>query len=169
MAYALSKLYVEGFVASLIASEHAQSAFIVRLYNAFGPGERPGRLIPRVVEAARAGKPFALTGDPSSLSDPVHVDDVVTCLVAAAQSSVQGTFDLCGGDPVPLADQVARIAAALELPELALTIEPRPGETAIHFHSDPAPLSAALGIRRPEEFASAVRRYGAASGWIATL
>ena len=168
MAYALSKLYVEGLVASLVAGGRAQSAFIVRLYNAFGPGERPGRLIPRVVEAARAGTPFTLTGDPSSLSDPVHVDDVVTCLVAAVHSSVQGTFDLCGGDPVPLGDQVARIAGVLGLREPSLTIEPRNGEIPIHFHSDPGPLSAALGIPRPEEFASGLRRYAAASGWINT-
>ena len=168
MAYALSKLYVEGLVASLVAGGRAESAFIVRLYNAFGPGERPGRLIPRVVEAAKAGRPFTLTGDPSSLSDPVHVDDVVRCLVAAVDSRAEGTFDFCGGDPVPLADQVARIAGVLDLPELSLTVETRKGETPIHFHSDPGPLSAALGIPRPEEFASGLRRYAAASGWIAT-
>ncbi len=168
MAYALSKLYVEGFVGGLVANGRAQSALIVRLYNAFGPGERPGRLIPRVVDAALAGKPFTLTGDPSSLSDPVHVDDVVTCLVAAARSGVDGTFDLCGGDPVPLADQVQRIASVLALPELRLAVVPRAGETPIHFHSDPGPLSAALGIPRPEEFPSAVRRYAAAAGWLAT-
>ena len=166
MTYALSKLYVEGLVASLVAGGRAQSAFIVRLYNAFGPGERPGRLIPRVVEAARTGQPFTLTGDPSSLSDPVHVDDVVTCLLGAVSSTVQGTFDLCGGEPVPLGDQVARIGRVLGLPELPLIVDPRQGETPIRFHSDPGPLSAALGIPRPEAFASGLRRYGAASGWI---
>ena len=168
MAYALSKLYVEGLVASLIAGGRAESAFIVRLYNAYGPGERPGRLIPRVVEAARTGQPFTLTGDPSSLSDPVHVDDVVTCLVAAVDSGVEGTYDLCGGDPVPLGDQVARITSVLGLPEPALNIEPREGETPIRFHSDPGPLGAALGIPRPEAFASGLRRYAAASGWVTT-
>jgi nucleoside-diphosphate-sugar epimerase len=166
MAYALSKLYVEGLVASLVTGGRAESAFIVRLYNAFGPGERPGRLIPRVVDAARTGQPFTLTGDPSSLSDPVHVDDVVTCLVAAVNSGVDGTYDLCGGDPVPLGDQVARITAVLGLPAPSLTIEPREAETPIQFHSDPGPLTAALGIARPEAFASALRRYAVASGWI---
>jgi nucleoside-diphosphate-sugar epimerase len=166
MAYALSKLYVEGLVAGLLASNRAESALIVRLYNAYGPGERPGRLIPRVVDAARRGAPFTLTGDPSSLSDPVHVDDVVACLVAAVQGDAQGTFDLCGGDPVPLADQVLRIARVLGLPESALGVEPRKGETPIHFHSDPGPLSAALGISRPEAFESGVRRYAVAAGWI---
>ena len=168
MAYALSKLYVEGFVASLIASGRAESAFIARLYNAFGPGEKPGRLIPRVVEAAKAGRPFTVTGAPSSLSDPVHVDDVVTCLVAAARGTAEGTFDLCGGDPMPLGRQVERIVEVLGLPDLRVAVEPRAGETPIRFHSDPGPLCTALAIPRPEGFASAVRRYGATSGWISS-
>jgi nucleoside-diphosphate-sugar epimerase len=166
MAYALSKLYVEGLVSSLVAAGRLQSAFIVRLYNAFGPGERPSRLIPRVVEAATTGQPFTLTGDHASLSDPVHVDDVVTCLVAAVNSGVHGTFDMCGGDPVPLREQVGRITRELGLPTPSVTVEARKEERPIKFYSDPGPLSAALGIPRPEAFASGLRRYALASRWI---
>ena len=54
MAYALSKLYVEGLVRSLVAEGQAGDAVVVRLYNAYGPGERATRLIPRVVAAVRA-------------------------------------------------------------------------------------------------------------------
>lgn len=166
MAYALAKLYVEGFVASLAARGRIDSAVTIRLYNAFGPGERPGRLIPRVVDAARTGKSFMLTGDPRSLSDPVHVDDVVACLVAAVESNADGTFDLCGGDPVPLESQVRRIADALDLPVPEMVIAPRDGETAIRFHSDPGAICGALGVPWPEPLTSAVRRYGAAEGWL---
>lgn len=166
MAYALSKIYVEGFVASLVASGRIDTALIIRLYNAFGPGERPGRLIPRVVAAARSGEPFTLTGDSSSLSDPVHVNDVVASLVAAADGETEGTYDLCGGDAVPLERQVQRIAEALGLAAPELAHLPRVGETAIHFHSDPRALCEAVGAPRPEAFASAVRRYGVAAGWL---
>jgi nucleoside-diphosphate-sugar epimerase len=161
MAYALSKLYVEGLVAAHVASGNVESATTIRLYNAFGPGERPTRLIPRV--AASTGS-FTLTGDPSSLSDPVHVDDVVRALVAAAES---GTFDLSGGDPVPLEQQIGRITDALGRPPLRLELEPREGETPIRFYSDPTPICEALGIPRPEPFEAAVRRYGVDAGWIA--
>lgn len=166
MAYALSKLYVEGLVASLQAAGRLESSLVLRLYNAFGPGERPGRLIPRVVAAATSRTPFTLTGDPTSLSDPVHVDDVVAFLVAAATTDATGTFDVCGGDPVALERQVTRIIEALGLPQTDVIVEPRHGETPIRFYSDPAPVCEALGIDRPEPFPAAVRRYGVAAGWV---
>lgn len=165
-AYGQSKLYVEGFVEALVATGRAETALIVRLYNAFGPGERPSRLIPRVAAAAKAGEAFTLTGEPTSLSDPVHVDDVAACLLAAAQKDVQGTYDFCGGDPVPLAEQVSRIALALGTPDLAVISEPRAGEAPIHFYSNPGPLCDALEIGPPERFASALSRYADQSGWM---
>lgn len=165
MAYALSKLYVEGLVQSRVASRAAESAMVIRLYNAFGPGERPTRLIPRVAEAVAAGAEFVLSGDPESLSDPVHVDDVVRTLVAAAESTVSGTFDLCGGDPVPLRQQLDRIASAIGGPLTGVRVQPREGEVPIAFHSDVAPTCAALGIPDPEPFESAVGRYARLAGW----
>lgn len=164
MAYALSKLYVEGLVQGRVAHGRAESATVLRLYNAFGPGERPTRLIPRVAEAVTTGAEFVLSGAPDSLSDPVHVDDVVRALVAAAESSVTGTFDLCGGDPVPLRDQVDRIASAIGRP-LRVRIERREDEVPIAFSSDVAPTCAALRIPHPEPFEAAVRRYAVSAGW----
>lgn len=165
MAYALSKLYVEGLVQSRVARGDAEGAAILRLYNAFGSGERATRLIPRVAEAALSGTEFVLSGDPDSLSDPIHVDDVVRALVAAAESSVSGTFDLCGGDPVPLRRQLDRIASAIGRPLRGIRVEPREGEVPIAFTSDVGPTCAALGISRPEAFESAVRRYATSAGW----
>jgi nucleoside-diphosphate-sugar epimerase len=164
MAYALSKLYVEGLVDARLAAGAIESALVIRLYNAFGPGERQTRLIPRVATSSGS---FTLTGDPTSLSDPVHVDDLVGALVAAAESKTSGTFDYCGGDPVPLKEQIARIGHALGRPAMRLEVEPRQGETPIKFYSDVAPICEALGLPRPEPFEDAVRRYGRASGWTA--
>ena len=163
MAYALSKLYAEGLVDARLASGELESGFVVRLYNAFGPGEKPTRLIPRVAASSGA---FTLTGDPNSLSDPVHVDDVVRILIAAAESNTTGTFDLPGGDPVPLERQISRVARTLERPPLELEHQPREGEIPIRFYSDVAPICDVLGVAPPEPFESAVRRYGKAVGWI---
>lgn len=163
MAYALSKLYVEGLVTALMTSGRVSSGLVIRLYNAFGPGERPSRLIPRVVEAAASGEPFSLTGDPGSLSDPVHVDDVVEALLAATQSPSSGIVDLCGGDPVPLGDQIRRIAEALGLMPPDVVVHSREDETPIRFFSSPEPIQSMLSLSGPEPFISAVRRYAAAS------
>ncbi len=166
MPYALSKRYVEGLVRSRVADGQAGSAAIVRLYNAYGPGERPTRLIPRVVEAMQAGARFQLTGDGASLSDPVHVGDVVASLVAAVTSKADGTWDLCGGDARPLDEQVGRIARALDSDPPPVDRVPDASQTPIRFHSDPGPLAAVFGIARPRAFEAGVRDYAREVGWL---
>lgn len=167
MPYALSKRYVEGLVGDLVRRRRVEGGLVLRLYNVFGPGERSSRLIPRVVAAAREGRGFRLTGDPSALSDPLHIDDLVDVLIAAVDSPVSGTLDVCGGDPTPLLDQVGRIALALDLPVPAIESEPDPDQTPIRFWSDPVPTLWSLGLPPFSTFAAAVRRYGHEVGWLA--
>lgn len=167
MAYALSKLYVEGLARALVADGRFGGVTILRLYNAFGPGERPTRLIPRVAESVRTTGTFRLTGATTSLADPLHVDDVAGALVAAATQRPNGTFDLCGGDPRPLPDQIRLIGEVLGGPDLEIDEVPNPDEVAIAFWSDPAPTWRALGLDPPQPFAEAVRRYARTAGWIA--
>jgi nucleoside-diphosphate-sugar epimerase len=166
MAYALSKRYVEGLARALVCAGTVGSSAILRLYNAFGPGERPTRLIPRVAGALRDGSPFTLTGAPDSLADPIHVDDVVRCLVAAADGSETVVLDCCGGEPAELAETVRRIASALGSPPPEMILGPDPTQMPIRFWSDPAPTFRTLGIHGPEPFAVAVRRYATAGGWL---
>ena len=166
MPYALSKLYLEGFVRSRVADGAADTAAIIRLYNAFGPGERPTRLVPAVVAAMQTGASFRLTGAADSLSDPIHVDDVAAALVAAATSDASGTWDLCGGDPHPLVEQVARIAHALQGASPSVDLVPDPSQTPILFHSDPRPLADALAIPPPRPFEAGVQAYGREAGWL---
>jgi nucleoside-diphosphate-sugar epimerase len=167
MAYALSKRYVEGLARVLVGSGAAGSSAILRLYNAFGPGERSTRLIPRVAAALHAGTPFTLTGAPDSLADPLHVDDVVRCLIAAAGGSDDVILDLCGGDAVELTETVARIAGALGFQPPEVILRPDADQVPIRFWSDPGPTFAALALGGPEAFVDAVRRYGGAAGWLA--
>jgi nucleoside-diphosphate-sugar epimerase len=153
MAYALSKLYVEGLVRSLVADGSATSA-----------------LIPRVVAALRAGTAFTLSGAVTSLSDPVHVADVARALVGAVTAAGTGagpvaTYDLAGGDPHPLPEQVERIAAALGARPPSIRLEPDPDQTPIEFWSDPAALVADLALGRLTPLAEGVRAYADAAGW----
>lgn len=166
MPYALSKRYVEGLVHALQTRGRIADVVTFRLYNAFGPGERPTRLIPRIAAAVRNRRPFELSGDPASLSDPVEVGWVAGALIAAAGAGITGTFDLCGGDPVLLADQVGRIAAVLGMPELDVELRPNPDEEPIRFWSDPGPAIEAFRLSRPTPFPDAVRDYARSAGWI---
>ena len=166
MPYALSKLYVEGLARALQDRGRFDSLTVLRLYNAFGPGERSTRLVPRVALAARSGAPFRLTGSPSSLADPLYVDDVVRSLIAAVAVRPSGTYDLCGGKAKPLSEQVPIISRALGYGELPVVMEPNPGEVPIRFWSEPTGTWRALGLESPEPFNLAVRRYGQAMGWL---
>ena len=167
MAYALSKRYVEGLARALVAGGRFESALVLRLYNAFGPGERPTRLIPRVARSLLDGRPFELSGAPDSLADPIHVDDVVRYLVAAAVGTRDGTVDVCGGDPMELQAAVGVIATALGYAPPEILARPDPSQVPIRFWSDMSPTLLALGVPAPEPFRAAVRRYGADEGWLA--
>lgn len=166
MAYALSKLYVEGLARALVADGRFGGVTVLRLYNAFGPGERPSRLIPRVAEAVRANAAFRLTGATSSLADPLHVEDVARALVAAANRQPGGTLDVCGGDAKPLLEQVRVIGRVLGRPDLTVAEIPDPDEVPIGFWSDPSPTWRALDLDPPCAFADAVWRYARSAGWI---
>jgi nucleoside-diphosphate-sugar epimerase len=166
MPYALSKRYVEDLVRALAAAGRIESWLIIRLYNAYGPGERPTRLIPRIAAAIRAGIPFVLTGDPLSLSDPVHVAHVARCLMSGATAGATGIFDLAGGSPTSLSRQVPRIASILGSPDLPVEVRPDADQWPIRFWSDPAPLHRALRLESGETLEVGVRQYALRQGWV---
>jgi nucleoside-diphosphate-sugar epimerase len=64
---------------------------VARVTNPYGPGQPRGRtaygVINRLIHLALAGETLTIYGDGSQLRDYVHVDDVVTALVALAESS----------------------------------------------------------------------------------
>lgn len=166
MAYGLSKRYVEGFASALVSRGRVDSLVTLRLYNAFGPGERPTRLIPRIVSAIHRGDPFRMSADPTSLSDPVRVEWVARTLTAAAASDVTGTFDICGGDAVPISAQVERIADALNARTPDIEVDQDPDEVPIQFWSDPTRAVRALDLPVPDPFRVAVQDYARLVGWL---
>jgi nucleoside-diphosphate-sugar epimerase len=89
-------------------------AFVVmRLFNVYGPGEAPHRLLPAIVEAVARGTRAALTpGDQER--DFVHVADAAAGFVTAAGTAdiaASPAYNLCTGRATSVAT-VARLAAA---------------------------------------------------------
>lgn len=64
---------------------------VARITNPYGPGQPAGRtaygVINRMIHLAIADRPLTIYGDGTQLRDYIHVDDVVTALVAMASSS----------------------------------------------------------------------------------
>ena len=60
---------------------------ILRLFQVYGPDDRPTRFLPSLIDAALTGRPFALT-PPGLRRDWVYVDDVVEASIAAAAADL---------------------------------------------------------------------------------
>ncbi|MCP5523937.1 MAG: SDR family oxidoreductase [Verrucomicrobiales bacterium] len=75
----------------------------VRLFFPFGPGQGPGRLIPRLVQSIRRGEKVILQdsgGGPRF--NPLPVDRAVACLVRAAEAGGEENRIINLGGPVAL-------------------------------------------------------------------
>lgn len=115
--YGITKFLGEQY-AEFFHSYHRLPASIVRYFNVYGPGDRPGpyrSVIPNFFARAFAGLPLTVTGDGSETRDFTFVDDVVAGTIAAAatDAAVGGIFNLGTGRETPiraLAEEINRLA-----------------------------------------------------------
>ena len=85
--YAVSKLAAEWYVRTIGAHAGVET-LILRIFNAYGPGQRipPSHppVIPNFIRQAKQNGTVIFHGDGNQTRDYVYVDDVVNALVAAA-------------------------------------------------------------------------------------
>ncbi len=123
-SYACSKLMDE-FLALAFMRERGLPVTIVRLFNTVGPRQtgRYGMVLPRFIEAARAGKPLRVYGDGGQTRCFCHVADTVEALVRLKQcpAAVGEVINVGNDEPVTIGDLAARVirelssASAVEL------------------------------------------------------
>lgn len=100
-----------------------------RLFHLFGPGEAPGRLVPAVMAALRAGRPAeCASGRP--VRDVASTWFTGRALAALVLSEVRGAVNVAAGAGLPIADLAGRIGALAGRPELVRlgALPDRPGE-----------------------------------------
>lgn len=80
-------------------STYGVDTAIVRIFNTFGPRMRPndGRAIPNFIRQALAGDPVTVSGDGLQTRSICYVDDLVTGIVALADSTEAGPVNI--GNP----------------------------------------------------------------------
>lgn len=86
----------------------------LRIFNVFGPGEGPHRLLPAILHALEQGRPVELTGGEQQ-RDLLYVEDVADALFAAGgceRLEPLTAYNVCSGLPVRIR-QVGEIAARL--------------------------------------------------------
>jgi len=80
-----------------------------RIFNLYGPNEKPQRLMPAVINSMLAGEDVKVS-DCSKIQDYLHVFDTAAAIVQFFESNVQGAVNICSSEPVRLRTIVEKIA-----------------------------------------------------------
>lgn len=116
------------------------AAIIARLFTVYGPGEHPGRLLPSLIAASRAGETLCLTAG-TQQRDFTYVGDVAEGLLRLGachiDDDVSAVVNLCTGRLHSVRQFVEIAAAELGLPRenLRFGAIPQRGNEMVH---DPA-------------------------------
>lgn len=118
----------------------------LRLYTPYGPAERPERLIPSLIDAAREGRPIPLS-DGKQERDYVFIDDVVTAFLAAAKIPAPAplAFNIGSGTGTSVRDLATMVLTELDAMHLAQfgALPTRPDEI-MHMAADISAAAAQL-------------------------
>lgn len=143
--YGAAKLSVQLLTRQLAAQSGLSFAWL-RLFAAYGPGDRPHWLIPSLIETMLDGRrPKTTMG--TQRWDYLYIDDVARGVLAVAETeAAEGVFNLGSGVPVPVRTVVEHIRD-LAAPGMDLVFGEIPyGPAQIwHLEADVARLKIAAG------------------------
>jgi dTDP-glucose 4,6-dehydratase len=96
--YDEAKRFGEALTMAYRNTHHVDTA-LVRIFNTYGPKMRPrdGRAIPAFITQALRGEPITVAGDGSQTRSVCYVDDLVTGILALADSGLPGPVNI--GNP----------------------------------------------------------------------
>jgi len=83
-----------------------------RIFNLYGPFDKPEKLVSRVIGVLDAGRTLPFD-DGSLVRDFIHVADAADAFAALYAGPVEGAVNIASGTPVSVRDVVATIAASL--------------------------------------------------------
>lgn len=133
-----------------------------RIFNIFGPEEKPVRLVPKVIRTLQEGKPLPFD-DGRLVRDFLHVADAGDAFGALFASEVQGPVNVASGEPVTIREVVTNIASALSASrQVSFDVQPSPS-------GQPARVVAAITRLRDEvgwqASVSLTQRLGETCAW----
>jgi UDP-glucose 4-epimerase len=127
--FGMGKLAGEQYL-TLFRETYGISSVALRIGNAYGAGQDPGKGLGAVAAFARGaldGRPLVVFGDGRVVRDFVHVDDVVSAFLAAGEARhVCGALNIGSGEGRSLLDVVATLRGLLARPIEVEHRAPRP-------------------------------------------
>ncbi len=104
--YAITKLLGERYI-RFFHDFYKMDTVILRFFNAYGPGERPGKyrnVIPNFIQCALQGQPLPITGDGTETRDFNFNSHIVDGVLAALkiQGISGGIFNIASGVETPI-------------------------------------------------------------------
>ena len=110
----------------LFFDNHGLSYAAIRLFNGFGPGQKPGYFISDMISHAQTGR-IELQGHQIT-KDWIFIDDLVRAYLLAMQSQFVGAINVGTGKEATLGSIAARVASAFGA-ELVISEQPQDGPT----------------------------------------
>jgi UDP-glucose 4-epimerase len=116
-SYGASKA-IDEFLALAYWRERRLPVVIARLFNVVGPRQTGayGMVLPRLVDAALAGRPLVVHDDGRQQRSFAHVSDVVRMILAlvSCPAAVGGVCNIGSDQPVSILELAQRVIAAVE-------------------------------------------------------
>jgi UDP-glucose 4-epimerase len=164
--YGASKLAGEHYLHA-VGEARGVATVALRFFNVFGPGQDPASeyaaVIPRFLTAVLGGRQPIINGDGGISRDFIHVDNVVTANLLAADEGAPArlTCNIASGIETTLLDLLEAIAAASGAEVEPAFGPPRPGDIR-HSRADVTRAEEALGYRVAVPFDEGIARTVAA-------
>lgn len=129
--YAASKARAEQYALDRSLNGRGQTQITsVRLFNVYGPGERPDAVIPRICVSWLLGVPFPIEGDGTQRRDFSFITDTVRRLVALADTDPVPILNLGSGESHSIHDLLSTFNSLVERPVETSALAARTNEIA---------------------------------------
>lgn len=120
---------ISSYAISKIASEHYQRLSgvpltVFRMANIYGPRNLSGP-IPVFYKRITNGQPCVVV---DTTRDMVFISDLVRCVLQVIDEELEGTFDVCTGNPIEIAELFWQVATLLGSDEIPPVIPPDPDD-----------------------------------------
>ena len=122
--YGVSKLLAERMLETLLCSRFV----VLRLFFPFGPGQRPARLIPRMIHRIARGEPIEINTDLGyPIINPIYINDLVNQVVQIVDNPIRTCYNLGGETSYSIRELAESIARHLDTKPNFVVLEKKAG------------------------------------------